>query len=197
MNEALSFFAVVDTQALLEPDAIAVLAGDGEGRLDFAIGVMAQCRSRPLMVLSGGLDAPPFSLPARELARRAIDKNVNPERLVIEDASQNTREQAVNVVAMAVERGWTRLLLVASPFHVHRAFLTFVQALIDQDQQERVRLIGAAASHLKWWEKVGPLDTTRLDMLHDEMRKIEDYRALGHVASYEDGIAYLKYWEGK
>lgn len=197
MNEALAFAAVVDTQPLLEPDAIVVLAGDGQGRLDFAIGVMARCRSRPLMVLSGGLDAPPFSLPSLELARRAIDKGVDPERLVIDDASRNTREQAVNVVAMAVERGWTKLLLVVSGFHAYRAVLTFVQALIDTDQQERVRIINAPASQLPWFKNVEPLDKTRLDMLHDEMRKIEDYRVMGHVARYEDGLAYLKYWEGR
>ena len=196
MNDALAFAAVVSSGPLLRSEAIVVLSGDGEGRLDVGVELM-RSGGAPLMVLSGGLDAPPFSLSAKELTRRAIDKGVDPTRLIVEDASRNTREQAVNVVAMAIERGWTRLLLVASPFHAYRAFLTFVQALIDVDQQERIRIVNAPASQLPWFQKVEPVDMTRLDMLHDEMRKIEDYRALGHVARYEDGLAYLKFWEGK
>jgi uncharacterized SAM-binding protein YcdF (DUF218 family) len=196
VGDALAFAAVVDSAPLLKADAIVVLSGDGEGRLNFACGMLQQGGAQHL-VLSGGVDKPPFALTAHDLARKAIDRGVAPDRLCLEAASKNTREQAVNVVAMAAEREWGRLLLVASPFHAWRAFLTFVQALTDAGLRERVHLINAPASQLKWWAVPDGRDMDRLGLLNQELEKIEAYRALGHVASWAEGLAYLAHWEGK
>ena len=51
--------------------------------------------------------------------------------LIHEDVSLNTREQAVEVVKMAVEYGWKKLALVASHDHPHRACLTFLREVLD------------------------------------------------------------------
>jgi uncharacterized SAM-binding protein YcdF (DUF218 family) len=195
-RSAPAFMAVVDTMPLLRADAIVVLSGDGEGRLDFALGLMAGGGADKL-VLSGGRDRKPFSLTAHDLARAAIDRGMDPSRLVLEAASQNTREQAVNVVAMAVEREWAQLLLVASPFHSYRAFLTFVQALRDAGMHEKIRVINAPASQLPWFKVPEGEHGDRLALLAGELNKIDTYHDVGHVASYADGLEYLRYWEGR
>ena len=195
MTDALAFVAVMANQPKLRADAVVVLSGDGEARVDMALNVFTE-GGAPLIVLSGGLDAPPFSLTAQALARNAIEKGIAPDRLVLEADSGNTRQQAVNVVAMAMDRGWTKLLLVASHYHSFRAFLTFVRALRDAGQLETIRVMPATADHVSWF-KLAPvgMSESRRSLLDSEFQKIEEYA--NDVATYAEGLAYLEFWEGR
>lgn len=160
---------------MMDVDALVVLSGDGERRLHEAVGLLLDYPTA-VLVLSGGLDDPPFSLTAQELAGRALDRGVAAERIVIEPDSLNTREQAVRVVAIAIERGWTRLRIVTSPYHAIRAFLTFVRALNERGQQKHIQIVDAPLLEL------GELD------------RIERYREWGHVATTAEGVGYLRGW---
>lgn len=194
MTDRERFMAVLYTSPLVPTDAVCVLSGDGEGRLEAGIALMAG-GGAPRMVLSGGVDRPPFSLLGSELARRAIGKGVDPTRLVVENESRNTREQAERVLDLAAARGWHSLLLVASPFHLPRAFLTFVGRLAEMSQIETFRIVPVAASQLKWWQVPDGMTQDRLALLADEAAKIEEYGARGHVAGYVAGLDYLRRWE--
>jgi len=187
--------AVLFNGPLMLADALVVLSGDGETRLEAAVQLLHQ-RAAHHVVVSGGVDDPPHSITAERMGGYLIGKGLAYDRLHIEDESQNTREQAENVLAIAVKEEWARLLLVASPYHVPRAFLTFLKVLIELGHTEDVRIGVLPASHTPWWGSPVGRNISRLELLAAEFRKIDDYQQRGHVASYAEGLAYLEHWEG-
>jgi hypothetical protein len=179
----------------LRANAIVVLAGeDGEARADAALNLYLQ-GAAPCIVLSGALNEAPALHGAQWLRARMLAKGLADDVLIVENESRNTREQAQQVVALATSKGWTRILLIASAYHSYRAFLTFVQALRETGLHERIHVILGPSPQSKWSEPPPGRERVRADLLHDEWRKIEEYRELGHVASFDDGAGYLDYWE--
>src|SRR5688500_9662290 len=117
MTEREQFSAVVSSGPLLRADATVVLAGDDAiPRINTAAGLMAQ-NGAPLVLVSGGLDDPPHIHGAHRLAGALMALGVAPGCIMTEETSTNTYEQAQNVIGIAVEKGWRRLLLVASSYH--------------------------------------------------------------------------------
>lgn len=189
------FLAVLYNLPLLYGDAIVVFSGDGTARVEAAVESLRQ-RAAHYVVVSGGVDDPPHALTAQAMAKHFVGAGLARDRIIMEDQSQHTRDQAEALAALVQEHKWSRVLLCVSPYHMPRAFLTVVQSLEDAGLSEKVHVLPLMASHVGWFDKPEGLDVTRYDLLTDELRKIEEYRALyGHVASYEDGISYLKYWE--
>lgn len=191
------FCAVLSNGPMLRADAIVVLEGDGVARLATALELFRQ-HAAPVIVLSGGLDVPPNCLTAESLAGTLYGMGVAPDRVLCESASLNTREQAVHVITMAQAKGWKRLLLVASPYHQYRAYLTFLHALAEVHATESIHLVNVPASNLNWWtglKGVNGVERSRLELLEDEFEKCDDYQVTGHCASFAAGLAYLKHWE--
>ena len=62
-----------------------------------------------------------------------IDWGIAPERVVIEDQSRNTRENAVESARVARERGWKTILVVTSAFHMERALGCFRAVGLEVD----------------------------------------------------------------
>lgn len=194
--EERAFEAVLSTGPLLHSNAIVVLCGEDAGpRIEAAAELMGK-GGAPLILLTGGVHDGARWLGAEACFAKLIAKGVAFERMEIDPFPTNTREQATHIAKIAIEREWTRLLLVASPYHAPRAFLTFVQALREQDAHERIRVLSAPASP-KWWEAPAGMTEMRLDLQRVEAAKVVEYQAKGDVASYADGLAYLKFWEGK
>jgi len=188
------FLAVLGAGPLLRGDAIVVLAGeDAEPRLAVAAELL-RTGGAPRVVVTGGKHEPPRWLGAEALRVKLYALGVAPDRVLVESASQHTAEQARAVVALASEHGWARLLLVASAYHLPRAFLTFVRALHDYGGLIRVQLIPVPAAHTPWWGAPAGTTETRLALYERELAKIEAYA--DDVATYEDGLVYLEHWEG-
>jgi uncharacterized SAM-binding protein YcdF (DUF218 family) len=187
------FLAVVSTGPLLRADAVIVLTGeDGKARTEIGAQLMRQ-EGADYVVLSGGVDKPPRCLSAKTLEPVLMGMGVSPTRIILEPDSMNTREQAVNVTALAIEKGWKRLLLVASPYHSCRAFLTFLKAIEEAGKADEIQLVNVPASQLKWFGKPAGVDHSRADLFAGELGKIALYGE--HVASYESGLKYLERWE--
>lgn len=77
----------------------------------------------PVLVHSGG-SGTPWNQEQREdgpVRDWLIQAGLPEEALVLETESRNTWENAVNTLALARERGWTRLAVVTSAWHVPRA----------------------------------------------------------------------------
>jgi len=191
MNACERFCCLLSADEPRQADAIVVLEGDGLVRLVHGCRLYYQ-HWAPLLVLSGGRDEPPECVPARLMAKRLIA--VPQQAVILEDASQHTRDQAVNVVALAQEHRWAQLLLVASHYHQYRAFLTFLRAAEEAGMDRQLQLVSAPVRDLPWF--VYTPWGRRLDFLEREFDRIESYQAVGHVASYEDGIDYLRWREG-
>lgn len=78
--------------------------------------------ARQLLYSCGVVEPQPGDEPESLQAERLLRAwGVPAERIVVETASRNTRENAVEVARIARERGWTRLLVVTSAFHVRRS----------------------------------------------------------------------------
>jgi uncharacterized SAM-binding protein YcdF (DUF218 family) len=149
----------------------------------------------PFIVLSGGLDEPPHLQGAKTLLPVLLDQGIPEEDIVLDCTSRNTRQQAVNVVNLAAEHEWRTLVLVASPGHLYRAFLTFLTVLQETGQAETIRLVPVPASQLPWWGKPEGMEARRIDLLESEFQRIAEYR--DHVATYEEGLEYLCRWEAR
>lgn len=61
------------------------------------------------------------------------DWGVEPERIVLEDRARNTRENAVFSAAIAKQRGWRKVLVVTSAFHMKRSMECFNAVELDFD----------------------------------------------------------------
>jgi uncharacterized SAM-binding protein YcdF (DUF218 family) len=188
------FCAALFTGPLLRGDAVVLLTGDGETRVATAAELFRQ-NAAPLILVTGGLHEPPYALDAKTTAGKLMALGVAPRAIEADMTAMNTREQAVHTVAQAVERGWGRLLLVASPYHAPRAFLTFLRALQEAGVTDTVHLLVVPTSEQPWFKRPEGRDETRLALLADEFEKVERYA--DHVATWDDGLAYLEAWESR
>jgi uncharacterized SAM-binding protein YcdF (DUF218 family) len=189
-----TFLAVSYTGPLLNSDAIVVLAGqDGTERAKAAVQLF-RMEGAKTIVLSGGVDGE-GKQSAETLQDVLWQNGVSPSAIILESESTNTREQAVNVVNLAMDKEWKRIILVASHYHSPRAFLTFVRALRDVEMDEEIRIVNFPVSHVPWFKKPEGSKYERSELLSGEMGKIALYKE--HVATYCEGLDYLEYWEGR
>jgi uncharacterized SAM-binding protein YcdF (DUF218 family) len=87
------------------------------------------------VLLSGGSV---FPLPgdvaeADRLAGKLSQWGVPPDRIAVERASRNTRENAIESARLAAARGWRTLLLVTSAAHAPRALGCFRAVGLEPD----------------------------------------------------------------
>lgn len=76
-----------------------------------------------MVIVSGGTMDPRHAAygEAIQLARQLEDWGITKDRIIIEDKSKNTRENAVFSLAIARDRGFQSVVVVTSAFHVPRA----------------------------------------------------------------------------
>lgn len=185
--------AIVDNDCLSPSDAIILLEGDGFDRFRKAVSLYKQGQA-PKIVFSGNItDYDYGSYPFAEVLPRMLEAGVPEEDIIHEDKSLNTREQAVEVVRMAQERGWKKLILVASHEHQYRAYLTFLREVLDS--KSGITLYNAPARNLDWFVDKGW--GTRFERLEAEILRIEKYTEMGHLANAQEVIDYQKWKEAQ
>ena len=183
--------AIVDNDCLTPSDAIILLEGDGFFRYQEAVSLYKKGVA-PKIVFSGNIvDYDYGSYPFSEILPLMLKEGMPEQDIIHEDKSLNTREQAVEVVRMAQEYGWKKLILVASHEHQYRAYLTFLREVLDT--KSGITLYNAPARNLKWFEDKGW--GTRFNRLQAEIDRIERYSAMGHLATAEEVIDYQKWKE--
>lgn len=187
------FFSLIANDRLTKADAIVVLEGDGLARIPQGAKLFHEGWA-PLVVLSGANDTPPHSIVVSNMLPHLVAAGVPREMILLEEKSQNTREQGVEIIRMARERGWGRIILVASHYHQYRAFLTFLKAMQDEGGHPIV-YINAPARDLSWFEKTEGDQPPRIELLQGEMDRIEAYTLKGHIATFESAIEYHKWKE--
>jgi len=96
-----------------------------------------------------------------------------PEKvMIIDDQSMNTSGQAINTIRLAKEKGWPALLVVTSPFHVLRAYLTFLKQANKQGWKGHIIM---QVADLPWGTPPSGRTKTAKEMLAIEMEKIKKY----------------------
>jgi uncharacterized SAM-binding protein YcdF (DUF218 family) len=135
--------AALTPSPLPQADAVVVLGGglrpalpprqgvevaEGGDRLLTGLRLLRQGRA-PLLVTSGAQvsftaedPAPPEALSARVLA---LELGAQPGQLLVNAASRTTAEEADQIGALGRQRGWRRILLVTSGFHMPRSLASF------------------------------------------------------------------------
>ena len=193
ITEREKILAIVDNDCLSMSDAIILLEGDGFDRFRKAVSLYKHGKA-PKIVFSGNItDYDYGSFPFAEVLPRMLEAGVPEDDIIHEDKSLNTREQAVEVVRMAQERGWKKLILVASHEHQYRAYLTFLREVLDS--KSGITLYNAPARNLDWFVDKGW--GTRFERLEAEILRIEKYTEMGHLANAQEVIDYQKWKEAQ
>lgn len=183
--------ALVDNDCLMHSDAAILLEGDGFFRFQKAV-ELYQRGIVDRIVFSGNIiDKDYGSFPYEEVAPYILNQGVPACDLIHEDKSLHTRQQAIEVVKMAMEKGWKRLALVASHEHQYRAYLTFLREVLDTNSG--IILYNAPVRNLNWFVDSGW--GMRFDRLQAEFERIEKYSAMGHLANAQEVIEYQKWKE--
>lgn len=186
-----SFIAQLGTQPLVPGDAIVLLQGDGHNRVAHTIQLFEDGYA-PVIVLVGGDTRREYgSAPSSELKEQLVAGGVPEGSILLEETATHTRAEAERLMELAQEHGWKNLLIVTSPHHIFRAFLTFLAAMRDKGMT--LVLQPAPARNLRWYapEPWGK----RAELLDGEFRRIDEYGTKGHVATFEDGLEYLEWKE--
>ena len=172
ITEREKILAIVDNDCLSTSDAIILLEGDGFDRFRKAVSLYKQGKA-PKIVFSGNItDYDYGSYPFEEVLPRMLEEGV-PE--------------------MAQERGWKKLILVASHEHQYRAYLTFLREVLDS--KSGITLYNAPARNLDWFVDKGW--GTRFERLEAEILRIEKYTEMGHLANAQEVIDYQKWKEAQ
>lgn len=140
-------FAQASIQSAPEADAIVVLGGmsdpltarlEGPEFLDSVDRIIQAERlwrrgKAPIVVISGGsgLLLQRGEPEAQTLQRWLLERGLPPAAIVVEDRSRNTAENAIETAQIAKQRGWRRVILVTSAFHMYRAERCFRKAGLE------------------------------------------------------------------
>ena len=183
--------AIVDNDCLRESDVAILLEGDGFFRFRKAVDLYNQRLVKKIVFSGNIIDKDYGSYPFEEIKPYILEHGVPECDLIHEDKSLQTKQQAVEVVKMAMDNGWKRLVLVASHEHQYRAYLTFLREVLDT--KSGIILYNAPVRNLNWFIDSGW--GTRFDRLSAEFERIERYTAMGHLANAKEVIEYQKWKE--
>ena len=186
--DIIRFISLIDNCKISKGDVIVVLCGDGYNRINEAIKLYKR-KYAQMIVLSGGKEDISYgSIPADKLVLKLYKHRIPKKYIYLEKISQNTKEQAQNVLALCKERHWKKVLLVASHYHQYRAFLTFLSQLIKLKMTD-IQLINCPVRDLDWFEinKWGK----RINLLEKEFEKIFYYQSSKQLPSFKTAINYF------
>ena len=182
---------LVDNDCIKKSDAIILLEGDGLNRSHKAV-ELYKSGFADKIVFSGGITNLNYgSIPFPNIYPILVQNGIDPSAIIHESNSQNTREQANEIIKLATNYEWKKIILVASHYHQYRAYLTFLKEIISTNSS--IILFNSPANDLKWFEETGW--GLRFNLLDDEFDRIEKYTLLSHLATIEEAIEYQKWKE--
>lgn len=180
-EEALNLWEILFKQKPEKAEAIVFLQGDRLDRIPAAVALYKKGLARKIFI-TGNND-----LIGREKRNDEDDINLDKikevflkngvpnQALIIDDRAFNTKDQAVNTVKMALENDWRAILVITSPYHILRAYLTFVKQSLEQKWSGEIVMCPA---DLSWLQIPSGRSKTALEMLVIELEKIRKYQLL-------------------
>ena len=190
--ELATITAIASNDMVKKSDAVIWLEGDGLARLDEVLRLY-RAGLADFIVASGGVNDPQRSvaIPALELAEALYKEGIPRAKIIIEGASQNTFEQGTEVMKIVAQKGWKKIILVASHYHQVRAWLTFLQTM--KNAGLKIEIYNSPARDLPWFQKI--VNKNRKELFEDELKKIDEYRVKGHIYPIEDALKYQEWKE--
>jgi uncharacterized SAM-binding protein YcdF (DUF218 family) len=188
MTNREKFIAFVDNDLILKSDVVVLLEGDGLHRCQKAVELVKNGWADKLLFSGGITDYSYGSYPFKDLKPELLKLGLKNDQIILESESQNTYEQAVNVITLATENEWKKLILVATHDHQYRAYLTFLKQILLNKLD--IILINSPVRNLPWFNETGW--GSREDRMINEFKKIDQYMSQNHLSSFEEAIAYQK-----
>jgi len=106
----------------------------------------------------------------------------------------HTLIESQETVRFARAQGYRRLIVVSSPFHQERAFMTMVTVALRE--YPALKLYSIPGAPQRWDEVVthsqGKLRGTRAELIAEEQKRIEKYTAQGDLAPRQMVLDYLR-----
>ncbi|MBS1736251.1 MAG: YdcF family protein [Bacteroidetes bacterium] len=192
MTDKEKFLVIVNTQQLQKADVVILLEGDGFTRINKACTLVNNGWAN-FLIFSGGIDNAGYgSFPFEQCRKKILATGIDESKIILELTSQHTRQQAEEVLKLCLQRGWNKIILVATHYHQYRAFLTFLKVLEELQLDKSIYIINAPAT-ATWFEQM-PWGK-REQLLESEFDKIEKYKEHGHISTYEKALQYLERME--
>lgn len=162
----------LDGAYLPAADSIVVLAG-GRGRIAAAGDFWFRYYERE--ELGGPITAPMLYISGmgpnsnwttfEKSIRPGVIKAMKPSNVVLETESRNTEENALWVVKNARLRGWKRIVLMTSPYHMRRSKFIFSKVLAQTELKLEVDTLTIDQETFSSEEWRGSLNGIRVTML--------------------------------
>lgn len=192
MTDREIFMALVDGDTILKADAIVLLEGDGFNRYMHAVELYKQGYS-PFFVFSGGItDYSYGSFPFQDIEPLILKCGVPKEKLIYENKSLNTKQQADEIMKLCTVRHWNKIILVASHYHQYRAYLTFLKAMFNHELE--LVIYNSPVRSLQWFANNNAWGS-RFSCLKGEFERIEKYTKQGDLVTLQQAIEYQKWKE--
>ncbi len=183
--------AIIDNDCIQKSDAIVLLEGDGLHRYKKAVTLFNEGWANKIIFSGGITDYKYGSMPYSDVLPHILATGVPLEAIIHENKSLNTKEQAREVLEIAIKNNWRKLILVASHEHQYRAYLTFLRRVIDLNCN--FVLYNSPSRNLGWFIDSGW--GMRYQRLEIEFERIEKYSQLGDLATFEEVIKYQRWKE--
>ncbi|MDQ2907326.1 MAG: YdcF family protein [Chloroflexota bacterium] len=118
-----------------------------------------------------------IALGACYICEQAVQMGVPSEAILVEDVSLHTKENAEMVLALVKKHHMHRIILVTSPFHQRRTYLTFAKVL----QPHHVEILNYYADADEWHPATWFLSTEHRKLVRSEEARIKKYRTKGDL----------------
>jgi len=116
-------------------------------------------------------------LGAMYMREQAIQMDVPPEAIFVEPEALHTRENAEHVLCILEQHDMHRVILVTSPFHQLRTYLTFAKVF----QPQGIEIINHYADTGEWRWATWFLSANHRKLVKSEIERIKKYREKGDI----------------
>ena len=117
------------------------------------------------------------NLGAGYMRKKALDMEVPPEAVLVEDQSLHTRESAEVVLDLLIKHHFSHIILVTSPFHQLRTYRTFAKVF----QPHGIKITNYYADTGEWHPATWFLSKEHRKLVKSEVERIKKYRAKGDL----------------
>ncbi len=118
-----------------------------------------------------------IGLGATYIRDQAIQAGIPKEAILVEDESLHTRENAEYVLEFLKKHRMTQVILVTSPFHQLRTYLTFTKVF----QPYNIKIINYYADTGEWHPTTWFLSAEHRKLVKSEIERIKIYRDKGDL----------------
>ncbi len=123
-----------------------------------------------------------------EIKNYLLRNSIPEKEITVDDKSLNTLEQAQNTIKKAKEKKWKSIIVVTSPYHLLRAFLTFLRQAREMKWKGIIYMKGA--DKLSWFLPPSGRKKQAFEMLAKEIEKMKTYKK--DIATIKQGLDYIK-----